>query len=283
MAKSFIKSKDIFMSDNSFSVAAICQEAVGMVMANLLAIVIACIPLIVVHTIFITQYQEALVQGAQEPDFSNVGAGFFVTTFLLYPLVAAMAVVRIHRIYLAHEYMHSALDVMRLSMRELRFIGWWILFGLSMMFTLALPIFIVTFLYAAEGGEASELTFTIITLLASIPGHWILSRWSLVLPATALDREPRSLGDAWRQSKPYNKQIFVLMGLIPLIVGAVNQFIFAEFNHILAFVVSGVIFGIFGAYQIALLSLSYRTILNIERAKFKGVPDSQSDAYEFRG
>lgn len=168
MAKSFIKSKDIFMSDNSFSVAAICQEAVGMVRANLLAIVIACIPLIVVHTIFITQYQGALVQGSQEPDFSNVGAGFFVTTFLLYPLVAAMAVVRIHRIYLAHEYMHSALDVMRLSMRELRFIGWWILFGLSMMFTLALPIFIVTFLYAAEGGEASELTFTIITLLASI-------------------------------------------------------------------------------------------------------------------
>ena len=269
------------MSDNPFSVAAICREAIVMVRANLLAIVIACIPLIVVHTIFITQYQEALVQGSQEPDFSNFGPGFFITTFLLYPLVAAMAAVRIHRIYLAREYMRSALDVMRLSMRELRFIGWWILFGLSMMFTLALPIFIVTFLYAAEGGEASELTFTIITLLASIPGHWILSRWSLVLPATALDREPRSLGDAWRQSKPYNKQIFVLMGLIPLLVGAVNQFIFAEFNHILAFVVSGVIFGIFGAFQIALLSLSYRKVVDIERAQFKGAQELQQSNDEF--
>ena len=48
-----------------------------MVRANLLAIIIACIPLIVVHTIFITQYQEALVQGSQEPDFSNFGPGFF--------------------------------------------------------------------------------------------------------------------------------------------------------------------------------------------------------------
>ncbi len=66
------------MSDNSFSVAAICREAIVMVRANLLAIVIACIPLIVVHTIFITQYQEALVQGSQEPDFSNFGPGFLL-------------------------------------------------------------------------------------------------------------------------------------------------------------------------------------------------------------
>ncbi|WP_039978289.1 hypothetical protein [Vibrio jasicida] len=271
------------MSDNRFSVAALCQEAVVMVRANLLAIVVACIPLIVVHTIFITQYQEALVQGSQEPDFSNFGAGFFITTFLLYPLVAAMAAVRIHRIYLAHEYMRSVLDVMRLSMRELRFIGWWILFGLSMGLIIALPIFLVTFFIVFEGGEISEFTMNLVTLLLSVPGYWVLSRWSLVLPATALDREPRSLGDAWRQSRPFNKQIFILMGLIPLVVGSVSQFVFAEFTHLFALIVSGVIFGIFGAFQIALLSLSYRTILDIERAQFKGVPDSQSDAYEFRG
>ena len=57
------KSKDIFMSDNSFSVAAICQEAVGMVRANLLAIVIACIPLIV-----FTRY---LLLNIKEPWFKD--------------------------------------------------------------------------------------------------------------------------------------------------------------------------------------------------------------------
>ncbi|WP_404973484.1 sugar transporter [Vibrio campbellii] len=269
------------MSDNSFSVAAICREAIVMVRANLLAIVIACIPLIVVHTIFITQYQEALVQGSQEPDFSNFGPGFLITTFLLYPLVAAMAAVRIHRIYLAREYMRSALDVMRLSMRELRFIGWWILFGLAMGLIIALPIFLVTFFVVFEGGDISHLALEVITLVLSIPGYWVLSRWSLVLPATALDREPRSLGNAWRQSRPFNKQVFILMGLIPLLVGTASQLVFAEFSHLLALIVSGVIFGIFGAFQIALLSLSYRKIVDIERAQFKGEQELQQSNDEF--
>lgn len=114
-----------------------------------------------------------------------------------------------------------------------------------------------------EGGEISEFTMNLVTLLLSVPGYWVLSV-GVVLPATALDREPRSLGDAWRQSRPFNKQIFILMGLIPLVVGSVSQFVFAEFTHLFALVVSGVIFGIFGAFQIALLSLSYRTILDIE-------------------
>ncbi|OHY95424.1 sugar transporter [Vibrio rotiferianus] len=269
------------MSDHQFSISAICQEAIVMVRANLLTIIIACIPLIVVHTIFITQYQEALVQGSQEPDFSSFGVGFFITTFLLYPLVAAMAAVRIHRIYLACEYMRSALDVMRLSMRELRFIGWWILFALAMGLIIALPIFLVTFFIIVDGGEISSLALEVITLVLSVPGYWVLSRWSLVLPATALDREPRSLGDAWRQSRPFNKQIFVLMGLIPLLVGTLSQLVFAEFSHLLAMIVSGVIFGLFGAYQIALLSLSYRTIVDIERSRFKEVPDPQQDSDEF--
>ncbi|BCN23598.1 sugar transporter [Vibrio alfacsensis] len=266
------------MSTNlQFAVGKICSEALFMVRANLLAITIACIPLIVVHVFFITQYQSAMMQA--EPNFSG---GFFFTTLVLYPLVAAMAAVRIHRIYLAHEYMQSALDVVRLSMRELRFIGWWILFGISMIVTLGLPLFTITFLVVSESGDVnSELLISIITLISSIPAYWLLSRWSLVLPATALDHEPRGLAHSWRKSRPYKKQIFILMGVIPLLAGTVSQLVFAQFSHIGIMLVSGLLFGVFGAYQIALLSLSYRTIVDIERSRFSKESEPQQNNEEF--
>ncbi|MGR5237927.1 sugar transporter [Vibrio alfacsensis] len=265
------------MSTNQLSVGKICTEAFAMVRANLLAIAIACIPLMVVHVFFITQYQVAITQ--EVPNFSG---GFFFTTLVLYPLVAAMAAVRIHRIYLTHEYMQSALDIVRLSMRELRFIGWWILFGISMIVTLALPLFVITFLIIAESGESSGMMMiNITTLIASIPAYWVLSRWSLVLPATALDHEPRGLGNAWRQSRPYNKQVFILMGVIPLLFGTLSQIVFAQFSHLGVMLISGLLFGVFGAYQIALLSLSYRTIVDIERSRFREEPGSQQSNEEF--
>lgn len=46
------------MSTEGFSVSEICREAAVMVRRNLLAIVIACIPLIIVHSIFAFMYPE---------------------------------------------------------------------------------------------------------------------------------------------------------------------------------------------------------------------------------
>lgn len=263
-------------TNHQLSVGKICSEAFFMVRANLLAIVIACIPLVLVHVFFITQYQEVITQS--QPTLSG---GFFLTTLVLYPLVAAMAAVRIHRIYLVHDYMRSALDVFRLSMRELRFIGWWVLFGLLMVAILSIPLFIVTFLMISQSAELSAVAINLITIIVSIPAYWILSRWSLVLPATALDHEPRSLGKAWRQSRPYNKSIFILMGLIPLLASAISQLVFAQFSHLGVMLISGLLFGVFGAYQIALLSLSYRTIVDNERARFSEESEPQKSNEEF--
>lgn len=239
-----------------------------MVRRNLLAIVIACIPLIIVHSIFAFMYPE-MTGGKDQANVQegNV-AGFYFVTIILYPLVAAMAAVRVHRIYLAGDYMHSALDVFRLSAREFRFIGWWILFGLMMMLVIGIPIFVLSFIYIAESGEADFVAMAIITTIASIPGYWVMARWSFVLPATAMDHQPRSLRRSWNQSRAYNKQVFILMGLIPLGAGLLSQLIFSHFTNLFMLSLVGVAYGIFGAYQLALLSLSYKTVVDIERARF---------------
>ncbi|WP_274024809.1 hypothetical protein [Vibrio parahaemolyticus] len=174
------------MSTEDFSVSAVCREAAVMVRRNLLAIVIACIPLIIVHSIFVFMYPEMTGQDQASAQEGNI-AGFYFVTIVLYPLVAAMAAVRVHRIYLVGDYMHSALDVFRLSAREFRFIGWWILFGLMMMLVIGIPIFVLSFIYIAESGEPDFVAMAFITTVASIPGYWVMARWSFVLPATAMD------------------------------------------------------------------------------------------------
>ncbi|EHQ9269255.1 sugar transporter [Vibrio parahaemolyticus] len=268
------------MSTEDFPVSAVCREAAVMVRRNLLAIVIACIPLIIVHSIFVFMYPEMTGQDQASVQEGNI-TGFYFVTIVLYPLVAAMAAVRVHRIYLVGDYMHSALDVFRLSAREFRFIGWWILFGLMMMLVIGIPIFVLSFIYIAESGEPDFVAMAFITTVASIPGYWVMARWSFVLPATAMDHQPRSLRRSWNQSRPYNKQVFILMGLIPLGAGLLSQLIFSHFTNFFMLSFVGVAYGIFGAYQLALLSLSYKTVVDIERARFDTPSEPPKTGEEF--
>ncbi len=176
------------MSTEDFSVSAVCREAAVMVRRNLLAIVIACIPLIIVHSIFVFMYPEMTGQDQASVQEGNI-TGFYFVTIVLYPLVAAMAAVRVHRIYLVGDYMHSALDVFRLSAREFRFIGWWILFGLMMMLVIGIPIFVLSFIYIAESGEPD---FVAMAFYHNNCKHsWLLGDGALVVCA-ACDRNGSS-------------------------------------------------------------------------------------------
>ncbi|MFH0293445.1 MULTISPECIES: hypothetical protein [unclassified Vibrio] len=67
------------MSTEGFSVSEICREAAVMVRRNLLAIVIACIPLIIVHSIFAFMYPEMTGQDQANVQEGNVAGFYFVT------------------------------------------------------------------------------------------------------------------------------------------------------------------------------------------------------------
>lgn len=150
-----------------------------------------------------------------------------------------------------------------------------------MMLVIGIPIFVLSFIYIAESGEPDFVAMAFITTIASIPGYWVMARWSFVLPATAIDHQPRSLRRSWNQSRPYNKQVFILMGLIPLGAGLLSQLIFSHFTNFFMLSFVGVAYGIFGAYQLALLSLSYKTVVDIERARFDTPPAPPKTGEEF--
>lgn len=81
-----------------------------------------------------------------------------------------------------------------------------------------------------------------------------------MIPATAIDDEPRGLRFAWRLSQEHKGALFILTGIIPMSSGLLISSLPAEGNWAIALG-----FGLFSylawAYEICILSLSYQWIV----------------------
>lgn len=162
--------------------------------------------------------------------------------------------ISVHRLLLNAE--QPALRYWR--MREVRFMGW-VLF-LVVIFTL---IFAVLGGFISKlGGAQFELfkgdwTATLVFLLISIPGAYICARFSMLLPATALDRKPK-LAWAWALTKGSGLKLTVLLWIIPFVF----PYLYADWetDTPLYYLAVNVVVSMFTALEIALLSVAFKTL-----------------------
>lgn len=96
-------------------------------------------------------------------------------------------------------------------------------------------------------------------LLLMLPLSWIISRWGLAIPATALEDKKQGLHFAWQVSRHYRGALFVLIGMLPAMLAGVLVSI--QGVHGAVALLIGLLAYLAWAYEICVLSLSYQWIV----------------------
>lgn len=132
--------------------------------------------------------------------------GLLLLGFVLF----AWAAVAWHRFVLQEEYVGMVAPFS--GGRVLGYVGRSLLLGL-LLFLLMIPaLFLLVPLFSAATQSGSLLLILPIGLALSVFLNWLLVRWSLILPAGAVDRKLR-IGESWKATAPVSVAI-----LVPIVV-----------------------------------------------------------------
>lgn len=177
---------------------------------------------------------------------------------LMVMVAMAWATVRLHREILLNRQSSPA-DSPPSGLRELRILGYWLMMFIAIM----VVVFGWVVLSSAIGliHERSGVWIQILVgAVGTLPMIWLVSRWGLVIPATAIDDEPRGLRFAWRLSQEHKGALFILTGIIPMSSGLLISSLPADGNWAIA-LGFGLISYLAWANEICILSLSYQWIV----------------------
>ena len=200
----------------------------------------------------------------------------------LYGIIGALFAVVIHRSILLDERVSHSRWFFRLSMREITFTGWsffigsgmWLMFAIGATISMALAIRFAIWRsdLLSRIGEAQpwleNLGETILIGIAGSVAGFLVSyfsaRTSLLLPATALDQRQK-LEWAWTKSKPHAMRLAFLVGVIPLTSLLLQSLGLTWISELLwepvYRILSAFVYCILLIIEIAILSLSYRRII----------------------
>ena len=142
------------------------------------------------------------------------------------------------------------------SKRESAFAGWTVLFGLVwvLAYALMIPIIFNAYEFYREFGREVG------TLLA-IPSFYIVTRFCLVLPATALGRR-MSLKDAWRLSEHSSIRLAVALAVVPSAIWLTHRLWSPAHppDGALSSALRTFAWSLLGIFEVATLSVAYQQL-----------------------
>jgi hypothetical protein len=168
-------------------------------------------------------------------------------------VVFTMFAVTCHRIVLLNETKVPRYGIYPWTPREMRFFGWTIV-GYIYFFIITMLFVLLSGLVSAATGTLQSLS--VILYLALLPGTYVFARFSVLLPATAVD-EHRDLKWAWDITSGNGWRLVVIVVLLPLLSGAVVGFFEVERYPIVEFLINLLSYALV-AIEIATLSVSFR-------------------------
>lgn len=172
-----------------------------------------------------------------------------------------MSIVGCHRVFLMSQDEVNNTKPFRWSGREWRFVGWWVVMGICV-FLVMLPISMIVMPFVISTLDLqseSHYLLVIVMVLINLPAYYLISRWSLMLPATAVDQRP-DMTWAWELSSGNGLRLTVLIGLFPILVDVIFEFLPAMDSVIYALLIVP-IWLIVATIEIGILSLSYRWLV----------------------
>ena len=189
-------------------------------------------------------------------------AGLFIVMGLVFlflaVLTATMAVVGCHRIFLMDEKDIMATATVRWDERESRFLGWWI--GIGILASLViLPLMLALMPLYNSFVEYNELMTELLMAVLILPVYYFISRWSLLLPATAVDTR-HDLSWSWKISRGNGLRLTVLIGVIPFLTSMAFDLL-PESESVIQMSLLGSVWLVVAVFEICLLSLSYQWLI----------------------
>ena len=190
--------------------------------------------------------------------------------FILICIAGVLGGVGCHRVFLLPSEPVSETNTIRWGSRETNFMLKFFGIGLlGSIFLIPIVVLVSSYLegvefFAAGRNEAlSGLIFT----FALMPVYYFISRWSLILPDSAVDND-NTFSWAWSVSSDYSFRLFILIGALPLSA----HFLFAL---LITFLEPSIIFGlientmwlIVAVIEICFLSLSYEWIVSKQESE----------------
>jgi len=169
--------------------------------------------------------------------------------------------VKFHRIFLLNDVGSSL--YMKWTSRETKFIGRWLVIFLCII-GLLVPLFVLfgfsAYLLFSNVQEPNMDLVEAFSTVILIPLYFFLSRFSLVLPAVAINESETSIKWAWKLSKGNSFRLFFLLGFLPILITTID-FIFPN-SASLAYDFWMLILGIIILpFEICFLSLSYKFLM----------------------
>lgn len=170
-----------------------------------------------------------------------------------YVILFTLFAVTCHRIVLLGNSEVPKYGILSWSQRETRFIGWTIV---GYLFFTLITMFVGVFAIPVIATSFSAVFAYVIPLVVLVPGGYVLSRLSILLPATAVDERP-NLKWAWNITSGNGWKLFLIVALLPQLVSAVYVFVDWPEYLIIQFAIGLLTYALV-AIEIAALSVSYR-------------------------
>jgi len=190
--------------------------------------------------------------------YSN-GIYDYLFAFIGY-LAYVFLAVTCHRIIILGTSSVPIFGVRKWTMRETRFFGWlvglYIMIGFMIFSIAALPSVIIPLF---EGG-AMYLVIPI-SIISALPGVYVLSRLSLIFPATSVDEEV-NIKWAWDISRTNGWRLAVIVCALPAAAGYMQDIFTSEDDGVLKSTLLMLVAFVVLIIEIAALSLTYKELKN---------------------
>ena len=191
-------------------------------------------------------------------EYSN-GIYDYLFAFIGY-LAYVFLAVTCHRIIILGKNSVPTFGVRKWTMRETRFLGWlvglYIMIGFMIFSIAALPSVIIPLFE----GRVMYLVIPV-SIISALPGVYVLSRLSLIFPATSVDEEV-NIKWAWDISRNNGWRLAVIVCALPAAAGYIQNILTGEDDGVLKSTLLMLVAFVVLIIEIAALSLTYKELKN---------------------
>lgn len=198
------------------------------------------------------------VQSLAGNAWSGAGLLFGFLQLCVYAYFAVIC----HRMVLLGGKSVPVLGVRKWTSRETRFLGW--LVGIYVMagaVTLVLGVLAASLSPLVKTGESTTLIWLFVA--TDIPGLYLLSRLSVIFPATAVDERP-DIKWAWDITHGNGWRLFTVVGVLPVVMGLLLSLLQRPDSTLTEDLLVSLLSFIALTVEIAAISLSYRELAAVQ-------------------
>lgn len=182
----------------------------------------------------------------------------FIGLMLLSSVIYIMTCIKVHRIFLLSSQKTNITNTTYFLKRQFRYMGWIFVTGLCCLLV-SIPFIFLLFGLVEVMPELlidNLSLFNCVTLLIILPIGYFFIRWSMVFPATAIDKNDNSLEWSWSLTKGLGFQAYLLMSIVPITL-MIIQILFSTFDSLLARLIYSLTATLSLIIEIGLLSIIF--------------------------